>query len=61
MCIKSDFVDTCLRLFSSLALFGSCAISGCMHKTSTLINDHGIHGAGIFVLFDPYEWPEEET
>lgn len=39
----------------------SCTVSGCMHKTSTLIYDHGIHGAWIFVLFDPHEWSEEET
>jgi len=32
-----------------------------MHKTSTLIHDHGVHGAGIVVLFDPHEWSEEET
>ena len=41
--------------------FCSCSISGCLHKTSALIHDYGIHGAGIFVLFDPHEWSKEET
>ena len=49
------------NIFFSLTYFGSCAISGGMHKTSTVIHDHGVHGAGIFVLLDSYEWPEEET
>lgn len=31
-----------------------------MHKASTIITDHWVHGNGIFVLFAPLKWTKEE-
>ncbi|GFP78760.1 serine/threonine-protein kinase edr1 [Phtheirospermum japonicum] len=36
-------------------------ISWCLHKTSTTVNDHRIHGNGFTVLFASFKWSEEET
>ena len=31
-----------------------------MHKATAVVNDYGIHGDGIIVLFNPFEWSEKE-
>lgn len=44
-----------------LPLLFSYIVSWSMHEASTLIYGYGIHGDGIVVLLDPFEWSEEDT
>jgi len=51
-------------MFSSMhASSTSCSytVPWSMHKASTIITDHWVHGNGIFVLLAPLEWTKKEV